>query len=235
MVGERDGVRERVLALRPEPRGSRLRRLLRCEAVPRLAPLLDDLLTERQVAEAEWHFGVSFPTEYRDFLREVGAGGFGPGTYGLDSLARRDSVWGWSESGAPDPVGPLLARPFPTDEERACWTRQLDDLEDAARAAGEDGGDAAVRTAAAFRAAEDELYPAMTAGAIRLGHEGCGYYTWLVVTGEERGNLWSDPRASDQPLVPLGGERGGRTGFAEWYLTWLQETAPEAFPRALTP
>jgi hypothetical protein len=223
-MDEWSGVRERVLSLGPPPRKDRrLRRLLR-RPVGSTTPLLDDPLTEDDVSSAERQFGVAFPEEYRGFLLEVGAGGFGPG-YGLASFACNEGVWGWPEWAAEDPAEQrMLARPFPSDEERARWFEQLQILENAAIAAGGQGDDEEIhRVAAAFRAAEDELHPAMTAGAIRLSHEGCGYYTWLVVTGEERGNLWFDARCVDEPLAPLWHKRRSRTRFAEWYLEWLDE------------
>lgn len=222
-MGEWNGVRERVLSLGPPPRKDRgLRRLLR-RPVGSTAPLLDDPLTEDEVSSAERQFGVAFPEEYRGFLLEVGPGGPGPG-YGLASLACHEGVWGWPEWEAEDPAERRqLARPFPSDEERARWTEQLQILESAAVAVGRSDDEEILRVAAAFRAAEDELHPAMTAGAIRLSHEGCGYYTWLVVTGEERGNLWFDARCADGPLAPLWHRRRSRTRFAEWYLEWLDE------------
>ncbi|MFI0939518.1 hypothetical protein, partial [Streptomyces sp. NPDC021020] len=176
-----------------------------------------------EVSSAERQFGVAFPEEYHGFLLEVGAGGFGPG-YGLASLACHEGPWGWPEWEAEDPAEQQqLARPFPSDEERARWTEQLQILENAAIAAGQSDDEEVHRVASAFRAAEDELHPAMTAGAVRLSHEGCGYYTWLVVTGEERGNLWFDARCVDEPLAPLWHRRRSRTRFAEWYLEWLDE------------
>jgi hypothetical protein len=140
--------------------------------------------------------------------------------YGIAELACRDGAWTWLEWAAYEPrAGSLLARPFPSDEEKATLAARRGRLQDEAAATGH----AAVT---AFRAAEDELYPAMTAGAVQLSHEGCGYYTWLVVTGDERGTLWFDPWCSDSPLAPLGDP--GHVGFAEWYLAWLDEMATTA-------
>lgn len=231
-MSEWTGVRERVLALGPPPCEVRgLRRLL-CLPTEVSAPLLDDPLTEHDIASAERQFGIDFPEDYRGFLREVGAGGFGPG-YGVATLACRDGVWGWPDQGeVEDPIGPLLAQPFPSDAARARWTERLRALQDAAVAADKETDGEAGTAVAAFRAAEEELYPAMTAGAVRLSHEGCGYYTWLVVTGEERGTIWCDPRCSDEPLAPLWHKRRRRTRFAEWYLEWLDETARGRPPRA---
>lgn len=205
-MSEWDGVRERVLALGPKQRAPRPWRW----RTPRVAPLLTDPLTEAEVAAAERQFGVVFPADYRGFLREVAAGGLGPG-YGIAELTRRNGAWTWPGWAAYDTTaGSLLARPFPSGEVRAELAARLDRLENEP----------------APRAAEEELHQAMTAGAVQLSHEGCGYYTWLVVTGGERGTLWSDPRCSDGPLAPLG--EPGRVGFAEWYLTWLDRTAGAA-------
>ncbi|MCX4747486.1 hypothetical protein OG455_18515 [Kitasatospora sp. NBC_01287] len=68
----------------------------------------------------------------------------------------------------------------------------------------------------------------MTAGAIRLSHEGCGYYAWLVVSGPERGSIWLDYRACDIPLKPLSAGDGRRVGFGEWYLDWLTLATAQA-------
>jgi hypothetical protein len=127
-MGEWSGVRERVLALGPPPRKDRgLRRLLRRPAGS-FTPLLDDPLTEDEVSCAERQFSIVFPEDYRGFLLEVGAGGFGPG-YGMPSLACHDGAWGRpNREEAEDPVGPLLAHPFPSDEERARWTEQRGNL-----------------------------------------------------------------------------------------------------------
>ncbi len=68
----------------------------------------------------------------------------------------------------------------------------------------------------------------MTAGAICLSHEGCGYFTWLVVTGPDRGALWTDLRAADGTLEPLlaGPDR---VDFRDWYLRWLTRATSEAW------
>jgi hypothetical protein len=67
---------------------------------------------------------------------------------------------------------------------------------------------------------DDVLWPpGRSAGAIRLCHEGCGHRLWLV-SGSQRGAIWTDARAGDQDLTL------GRTGrpltFMTWYLEWLE-------------
>jgi hypothetical protein len=173
------------------------------------------LWAEALAGEGEWWGRGAAAGVRAGAATDVGAGGFGPG-YGLASLVCHDGTWSWTRwEAGDDRIGSLLAHPFPSDEQRARWTGQLTALEDTARAAGgQEDGDVHPAVAA-FHAAEDELNPAMTAGAVRPSHEGCGYYTWLVVTGEERGNLWFDPRCVDEPLAPLWHKRRRRTRFAE--------------------
>lgn len=52
-------------------------------------------------------------------------------------------------------------------------------------------------------------------GCIMLSHHGCGYWSFLVVTGGERGKVWNDFTTADGGLHPTG------KGFVEWYEWWL--------------
>jgi hypothetical protein len=89
---------------------------------------------------------------------------------------------------------------------------------------------------------EEALDEQLTAGKLRICHHGCGYYTLLVVTGPERGNLWEDMLAGDGGMAPTGhpdrtGD-GGRTTFGRWYLDWLavaEQQANGGGPRAGRP
>jgi hypothetical protein len=59
-------------------------------------------------------------------------------------------------------------------------------------------------------------------GTLRLCHEGCGYYNFLVITGAERGSVWIDARVSDQGIGPLSHPvtNAPRVTFSEWYKTY---------------
>ncbi|MFF5213354.1 SMI1/KNR4 family protein [Streptosporangium sp. NPDC000396] len=63
-------------------------------------------LTEADIAAFEVNHGITLPEEYRQFLTQVGHGGYGP-TYGLLTLDR------WSDANSPHIDDDLLARPFP--------------------------------------------------------------------------------------------------------------------------
>lgn len=166
-------------------------------------------LTEAETAEAEQELGVSLPPEYRDYLREVSAGG------ALARLERTDRGWWWA--GNDEAMRALLAVPFPhpdsydeADDELAAREPQVEAFE----------GEAAY--ADAWRAWDDEageFEDLKTAGAVVVQEHGCGFSTLLAVTGPLAGTVWWDGRATCDRIVPLsldhlGGARPVR--FAEW-------------------
>ncbi|GAA3067269.1 SMI1/KNR4 family protein [Streptosporangium carneum] len=62
---------------------------------------------------------------------------------------------------------------------------------------------------------EDEYFaPRQVAGSLIVAEFGCGAFHRLVVTGEARGEVWLDDRASDGGLLREG-------DFREWYTSWL--------------
>ncbi|HEX4512843.1 MAG TPA: SMI1/KNR4 family protein, partial [Polyangiaceae bacterium] len=134
------------------------------------------------MSAVEEQVGVRLPDDYRVFLLEVGAGGAGPG-YGIFLLARADG-WGWDGDGAT--LTGDLATPFPHANE---WNVTFEEWDEEAEA--ED----------AYWARRDvwndDVYwhPKQTTGAICICHEGCALRDWLVVTGPQRGMMWSDQRA----------------------------------------
>ncbi|MER5867534.1 SMI1/KNR4 family protein [Kitasatospora sp. NPDC002040] len=186
--------------------------------------LLESPLGEAEVAAAEEELGVSFPSTYRAFLLEVGAGGAGP-YYGIFPLRHDGQGWHWVDDSGIRSDNTLLGQAFPSVAERARWAEELDAREPVEQDFPDDQS-----YLAAFRAWDDEwerLHASMTAGAICLSHEGCGYYTWLVVTGPERGTLWIDLRAADGLLEPLSAGPH-RVDFRDWYLSWLSRATSQA-------
>ncbi|QKW20918.1 SMI1/KNR4 family protein [Kitasatospora sp. NA04385] len=203
------GVRARVTALRPH-RG-------RAFGSGRHGFALADPLTESQLRDAERYLGVTLPAEYRTFLAEVGAGGAGP-DYGLFPLAATPDGWGWPGQYDDEPAD--LAAEFLSVTER----ERLDAEHSAREPREADFADPEAHLAA-FRAWDDEwetLRRRMTAGSVQIGEQGCGYSSWLVVSGPHRGSVWEDGFAADALMSQLAPD------FRTWYLDWLARAEVES-------
>lgn len=61
----------------------------------------------------------------------------------------------------------------------------------------------------------DDLPDPYLDGHLLLGTHGCGYWSFLVVTGPTAGTVWDDFLAGDGGLRPTGHT------FASWYKAWL--------------
>jgi hypothetical protein len=52
-------------------------------------------------------------------------------------------------------------------------------------------------------------------GCMAIGHQGCGVWYLLVVTGPQRGQIWKDLSVEDRGFLPTW------RGFLQWYEGWL--------------
>ncbi|MGW4806007.1 SMI1/KNR4 family protein [Kitasatospora sp. NPDC004272] len=202
------GVRARVAALRPYSG--------RVFGSGRHRFTLADPLTESQLADSERYLGITLPPEYRSFLSEVGAGGAGP-YYGLFPLADSPDGWGWP--GQYDEPGDLAAEFLSAAE------RERLDAEHSAREPREADFPDPDAHLAAFRVWDDEweaLRRRMTAGSVQIGEQGCGYSSWLVVSGPHRGSVWDDAFAADGLMAQQAPD------FRTWYLEWLARAEVES-------
>lgn len=180
---------------------------------------LGPCLTEMEIQQFEHPHQITLPEEYRDFLLHVGNGGAGP-YYGLLPL----------EKSVESEESEFLARPFP----HANWWNGMTppnwwDVP------------SEQREPTQFDPRQEEEYFAdkHIQGTLCLAHEGCGYYRLLVVSGPERGYIWSDERAGDGGVFPIPHPSGSyrvegfylvpeepqppRVTFWQWYLDWLDE------------
>lgn len=57
-------------------------------------------------------------------------------------------------------------------------------------------------------------------GILLLGHDGCGMYWMLVVTGEHRGQVWNIADVGAQPFGRSFGYTTAGEGFAGWIAHW---------------
>jgi hypothetical protein len=173
---------------------------------------LNPRLSEPEVAAFEGRYAVRLPEGYRHFLLNVGDGGAGP-SYGVFKLGEMDD--GFEESGWKEGVfvGSL----------RDCWPhRQAWNLPEEALTIPDGLSDEATEMA---MDEIDKRYwdESLVAGALPICHHGCAYRDWLVITGPEAGQVWSDERVDHKGLWPREGSDGERLTFAQWYLDWLDD------------
>jgi hypothetical protein len=167
-------------------------------------------LSELKVAEFEGRYGIRLPEAYRHFLLNVGDGGAGP-SYGVFKLGKMDDDYGEKEWKEGQFVGSL----------RDCWPhRQAWNLPEEALTIPDGLSDEA--TEMAMDEVNERYWDvSLVAGALPICHHGCAYRDWLVVTGPEAGQVWSDERVDDKGLWPYERADGKRLTFAQWYLDWL--------------
>jgi hypothetical protein len=165
--------------------------------------------TEKELVSFERCWSIELPPDYREFLLAVGNGGAGP-FYGIFRLGEWDGA-GDGEPWQSSIIGDASS-PFP---HRTTWNEPRN-----FSSAPDEGSLEYDR----WMDEEDARYysPALTNGSIPICAQGCRLGFLLVVTGEEAGNLWSDDRADEQGLTPLG-EGKARLSFSDWYLAWMDD------------
>ena len=154
------------------------------------------LLGQAGLARLESAYAVTLPNELRTFLERVHGGGPGPGFGGLSINI---------------PAVPRVraARPFPYgsgDAQDLLARRRTQRY--------------AMLPLLEREFGDDDDWPAGP-GFIPLAHHGCGMFSVLVVTGEQRGRVWF----CDMGWVPEHSERG-QFGFLDWYEDWLNRVLP---------
>ncbi|PPS90866.1 SMI1/KNR4 family protein [Streptomyces sp. MH60] len=172
-------------------------------------------LTEAEIVEAERELGVSFPEEYRVYLREVSAGG------ALFRLERTGRGWWWAgnDEGRRD----LLATSFPHPDSYVGADDELMAREPQPEAFGDDA--AYLEARCAWDDEADRSEELKTAGAVVIQEHGCGFSTLLALTGFLAGTVWWDGRATCDLIVPLSLDHVGGAQpvqFGQWldYGSW---------------
>jgi len=149
-----------------------------------------------EVSEFEKQHKIELPEFYREFILHFGSQGCGPG-YGL--LNFNKAVLGTPSS--PNESDKIkLSNNF---KFKSKWNIEYKD------------GD--------YGNWEKEYFGVnWIDGSMRISHQGCGYYTILIVSGSEKGYVWLDARASDEGIFPIDNYKGeAKTTFGEWYINWL--------------
>ncbi|WP_432176334.1 SMI1/KNR4 family protein [Streptomyces sp. Tue6028] len=210
------GIRQRVEALAARPDSTQVFGALGHRF------LLDAPLTPEDLSELQAQIGVELPEEYRDFLLQVGAGGAGP-AYGVFPVRHVEGLWRWEGDGADLAELSRLAEPFPrrgpdpedvesllSEQPEEEDFEEIDEFDDAMEA---------------WDARWEALMwaPERTVGAVVINHLGCALRQWLIISGPERGRIWSDDRADEQDLTPLLDGDGQPVTFGRWYRDWLEQ------------
>ena len=175
---------------------------------------LNPRLSEADTSAFEQDHQVILPSDYRQFLNEVGNGGAGP-FYGVFLLSQMDdgmSFRHWSQN---DGVVGMPSEPFLFNE---AWN----DLSQMPKPELERLNEADYW---AQMALFEKRYWSSTLinGAIPICHKGCALRIWLVVTGMQAGYLWEDRRSQYEGLQPVMLADGSPATFAGWYEHWLDD------------
>lgn len=161
-------------------------------------------LTASELADREKELGVPLPSEYRDFVMEVGHGGAGP-FYGLFQLNGSD----------PENITDLdeIKKPFR-------WTHATNPMQ---WPSPETQGGAMIDSDSGRD--RDETFPVYLTvpGVLYICHYGCAIRFFLVVNGPLSGEVWLDRQAEEHGITPECDEDGSRLSFLQWYEKWLDE------------
>jgi len=158
---------------------------------------LEPVLSEQRVGDFEARWRIQLPSDYRDFIIQVGNGGAGP-AYGMFPL---DETITYRAKNLP---ADFLLSPFP-------YQTLYNPYEDPKLAEYWERSRNHQITKEEY---EVRKFKEVT-GTLVLCHEGCGYLHLLVVSGAARGQMWLDATVSDGGYVPL------EVGFLDWYEKWL--------------
>lgn len=156
-------------------------------------------LSPDTIKEFEIRNSIILPEDYKEFLTEIGNGGFGPG-HGLQTLDK--SSIDFKLRNKPDIA---LIRQFPyTERWNEQWISTFDWDE------GYPDSDLV----------DDYLASFHIDGCLQICHLGHGNTCLLVVNGESYGTMWYDERADYGGLRPILLNEAP-ISFIEWYISWL--------------
>ena len=165
---------------------------------------LNPPISEREIVKFEQYYQITFPSEYRAFLTNIANGGFGLNR-GLLSL--EDSLKYFHNVKQDNYIKQDLLRipfthtstynpdedPYILELGEKCDRGEIPESEC------------------------DRVYDYLIAGTMAISMEGCGYYSFIVITGLTRGQVWFNADVSDGGYIPL------NLSFLDWYEKWLDE------------
>ncbi|MCC5607233.1 SMI1/KNR4 family protein [Nostoc sp. CHAB 5834] len=180
-------------------------------------------LSDKDIQVFESRYNITLPSEYRNFLLEIGNGGAGPG-YGLSGLSGIES-----EDVIPEKLYSknykILSKPF-------TLTKAWNDL------------DLITKNNSDFVTNNNNYFDnKFIQGTLNITNYGCGIYAMLIVTGEQSGKIWIDDRTNDNGIYPAclsfchafhdinpddsypnSNNEEQPLSFYEWYEDWLNRS-----------
>ncbi|MEH2136940.1 SMI1/KNR4 family protein [Nostoc sp.] len=183
---------------------------------------LKPCLSNKEIQVFESRYNITLPSEYKNFLLEIGNGGAGPG-YGLSGLSVIECE-GIIIEKIYQEKHEILSKPFPLIKE---WNN-LDLIV-------KNNTDFVINNDAYF---DDKFIQ----GTLTMTNYGCGIYGMLVVTGEQSGQIWIDDRTNDNGIYPASlnfchafhdtdpddlhpnNDEEQPLSFYDWYEDWLNRS-----------
>ncbi len=167
--------------------------------------ILNPVITFDKIEQFEKNFKIKLPSDFSNFLLQIGNGGAGP-YYGLLSL--EDSMFQDLDH-SDDNYLLNPDKPFPHTDK---WNIEFEGDED-----DEDE----------YEKWFEEVYwkGDLIDGTIAISKYGCGIKILLVVNGIEKGNIWVDDRMNNTGISPF--DYFGNTAkitFLDWYEIWLEQS-----------
>lgn len=205
--------------------------------------LLNPCLTESDLQHFEQCYRIMLPDEYREFLLVLGNGGAGP-NYGLltleesiqevqkkiievpeeyyDRLLQIHQYSKLSEGEYIELQAINLEIQNFINQKLALGELNYDYLSELFPLANSDALDAITRrldvqTDEAYFIEADYPLP----GSLPICHQGCGWMNVVVITGEQRGKMWT---AGEGWLPEFSDEQPTQKSFLEWYQAWLDDS-----------
>jgi SMI1 / KNR4 family (SUKH-1) len=179
-------------------------------------------LSHKDIQVFESRYNIRLPSEYRNFLLEIGNGGAGPG-YGLSGLPGIEDEDVISEK-LYQKNYEIISKPFPLTE---AWN----DL----NLIVQNNPSSVMNSDAYF---DDKFIQ----GTLTITNYGCGIYAMLVVTGKQSGKVWIDDRTNDNGIYPASlsfccafhdtdpndfypnSDEEQPLSFYDWYEDWLNRS-----------
>ena len=159
---------------------------------------LEPPLKEEEVLAFEEQWGISLPPDYRAFITSVGSSGAGP-YYGLLPLSQATLHLNCDDDATYKKV---LGALFPLSDKIYQYKKYDDWL---VEVGGENWHER--------RFTPESWDPYQ--GTIAICHQGCTYFTVLVLNGPYRGAIWNIDEAHEPPV------KSTYSGFLDYYEGWV--------------